>query len=56
MRSSLARCDGEYCPAYLESTKAENLPYYRRFGFAVTGEIVLPEGGPTLWPMWRDPR
>lgn len=56
MRSSLARCDGEYCPAYLESTKAENLPYYRRFGFAVTGEIVLPDGGPTLWPMWRDPR
>ena len=21
----------------------------------VVGEIVLP-GGPSLWPMWRDPR
>ncbi|OBK21940.1 GNAT family N-acetyltransferase [Mycobacterium asiaticum] len=56
MRSRLERCDAEYCPAYLESTKAENLPYYARFGFVVTGEIVLPGGGPTMWPMWRGPR
>ncbi|OBJ47416.1 GNAT family N-acetyltransferase [Mycobacterium asiaticum] len=56
MRSRLDRCDAEYCPAYLESSKPENVPYYERFGFQVTGEIVLPDGGPTLWPMWRDPR
>jgi GNAT superfamily N-acetyltransferase len=55
MRSRLERCDAEYCPAYLESTKAENVPYYTRFGFTLTGEIVLPNGGPTMWPMWRDP-
>lgn len=56
MRSRLDRCDAEYCPAYLESSKPENVPYYERFGFTVTGEIKLPDGGPTLWPMWREPR
>jgi GNAT superfamily N-acetyltransferase len=56
MRSRLDRCDAEYCPAYLESSKPENVPYYERFGFTVTREIELPDGGPTLWAMWRDPR
>ncbi len=56
MRSRLDRCDAEHAPAYLESSKPENIPYYERFGFAVTGEIVIPGGGPTLWPMWRPPR
>ena len=56
MQSRLDRCDAEYCPAYLESSKPENVPYYERFGFTVTREIVLPDGGPTLWAMWRMPR
>jgi GNAT superfamily N-acetyltransferase len=56
MRSRLDRVDAEHAPAYLESSKPENVPYYQRFGFEVTGEIVLPHGGPTLWPMWRKPR
>jgi GNAT superfamily N-acetyltransferase len=56
MRSRLDRVDAEHAPAYLESSKPENVPYYQRFGFEVTGEIVLPQGGPTLWPMWRPPR
>lgn len=55
MSSRLDRCDDEYAPAYLESSNPDNLPYYQRFGFVVTGELVVPDG-PTLWPMWRDPR
>ncbi|HEY9304691.1 MAG TPA: GNAT family N-acetyltransferase [Mycobacterium sp.] len=55
MGSRLDRVDAEHAPAYLESSKAENVPYYQRFGFEVTGEMVVP-GGPTLWPMWRAPR
>ncbi|ETB55850.1 acetyltransferase [Mycobacterium avium 10-5560] len=55
MRSRLDRCDAEHCPAYLESTKPENVPYYQRFGFTVTREIVLPDGGPSMWAMWRPP-
>jgi GNAT superfamily N-acetyltransferase len=56
MRSRLDRCDAEFCPAYLESSKPENVPYYERFGFVVTQEIALPNGGPPLWAMWRQPR
>lgn len=55
MRPRLERCDAEYCPAYLESSKEENVPYYERFGFRVIGEVTLPNGGPTLWKMWREP-
>jgi hypothetical protein len=56
MDSRLDRCDAEYAPAYLESSNPDNIPYYQRFGFEVTGELALPEGGPSLWPMWRAPR
>ena len=56
MRSRLDRCDAEHAPAYLESSKPDNVPYYQRFGFEVTGEITLPGGGPSLIPMWRPPR
>ena len=56
LRSRLDRCDAEGAPAYLESSSPDNVPYYLRFGFEVTGEIVVPGGGPTLWPMWRAPR
>jgi ribosomal protein S18 acetylase RimI-like enzyme len=55
MRSRLDRCDAEGAPAYLESTKEANVPYYMRFGFEVTGEITIPDGGPTMWQMWRRP-
>jgi predicted GNAT family N-acyltransferase len=56
MHSRLDRCDDEHAPAYLEASKPDLVPYYQRFGFEVTGEIKLPDGGPSLWPMWREPR
>jgi GNAT superfamily N-acetyltransferase len=56
MRSRLDRCDAEGAPAYLENSNPKNEPYYLRFGFEVTGEIKLPDGGPSMWPMWRKPR
>ena len=49
----LARCDEEGVPAFLESSKEANIPFYRRHGFEVTSELTVP-GGPTLWLMWRD--
>ncbi len=56
IRSRLDRCDAEGAPAYLESSNPDNIGYYLRFGFEVTGEIAMPGGGPPLWPMWRRPR
>lgn len=52
----LSRCDAEGLPAYLESSKERNVPFYSRHGFEVTETIDLPGGGPRLWLMWRDPR
>lgn len=48
-------CDAEGIPAYLESTNPRNMTLYRRQGFVETGEIPL-EGGPPIFPMWRNPR
>ncbi|MHA6793939.1 GNAT family N-acetyltransferase [Pseudonocardia bannensis] len=55
LRARLADCDRSGVPAYLESSKPANIGYYERFGFTVTGELTLPNGGPTIWPMWREP-
>jgi GNAT superfamily N-acetyltransferase len=56
IRQVTDRCDRDGLPAYLESSKADNVPYYERFGFKVTGETVLGNDGPTIWFMWRDPQ
>jgi GNAT superfamily N-acetyltransferase len=41
-------------PAYLESSKQENLALYTRFGFEVRDSLRPPDG-PELWPMRRPP-
>ena len=51
----LARCDADGSRAYLESTNPRNHTLYHRHGFVDAGEIRV-EGGPSLTPMWRDPR
>lgn len=51
----LRQADAEGVRAYLESSKPENLPFYRRHGFEVTREVRLADG-PPIWAMWRDPR
>jgi len=55
LRQVLDRCDRDATPAYLEATSPDNRRLYLRHGFEVTGEIRLPDG-PSLWPMWREPR
>jgi ribosomal protein S18 acetylase RimI-like enzyme len=52
----LADCDENDVPAYLESSKESNIAFYSRHGFRVTEGLRLPDGGPPLWPMWREAR
>ena len=56
MKPVLDRCDAEGLPAYLETQKELNVPYYRHHGFEVRKEMDLPRGGPHLWLMWREPQ
>ncbi len=55
LRPVLDRCDRDGLPAYLESSKETNVPFYERHGFTVTDTYDLPGGGPRLWLMWREP-
>ncbi len=54
MSAQLAVVDAELLPAYLETT-AENLGFYARWGFDVTGEIPF-RGRPSEFSLWREPR
>ena len=56
MEPVLARADAESLPAYLESSKESNIAYYTRYGFELEGKLNLPSGGPSIWPMWREPQ
>ena len=56
MQPVLARADADGTPCYLESSNLRNVPLYERHGFQVTDVVDLPDGGPSLWLMWRDPR
>ena len=56
MRRQLAVADAARMPCYLESSKETNIPIYQNFGFEITSEIRVPNGGPTLYAMWRKAR
>jgi GNAT superfamily N-acetyltransferase len=56
LAETLRRVDEEGTPAYLESSKPENVPLYARFGFVVMDELRGPGGAPPIWRMWREPR
>ncbi len=51
----LTCCDREGVPAYLESSKRRNVVLYERHGFKVVEELRLPQDGPPIWRMWREP-
>jgi len=40
---------------YLDATSERNKRLYERHGFEAEAEYA-PEGGPPLWPMWREPK
>jgi GNAT superfamily N-acetyltransferase len=52
----LSICDADGLPAYLETQRESNVPFYRRHGFDVIGTKQLSNGGPKMWLMWREVR
>ncbi len=56
LAEGLARIDAAGEAAYLESSKARNVPFYARFGFEVVEELRAGAGAPPMWLMWREPR
>lgn len=55
LQHRLTECDHSGMPAYLETQKPENVPYYSRFGFTVA-KVIEHSGCPPLWTMWREPQ
>ncbi len=55
MAPLLRHADEAGHPAHLVSTSVRSKALYERHGF-VAREPLRPDGGPRLWPMWREPR
>jgi GNAT superfamily N-acetyltransferase len=51
----LRRADADGVDCYLETQKADNVPYYGRFGYEVTRELRPVPDGPPLYLMRRPP-
>ena len=56
MAAGLEHADADRLPAYLESSKEQNVFFYRRFGFEVMEKLVPAPNCPPLWLMWREAR
>jgi GNAT superfamily N-acetyltransferase len=56
LRSVLERADAAGEPAYLESSNPRNMTLYRRHGFDDFADPIDMPDGPSLYPMWREPR
>jgi GNAT superfamily N-acetyltransferase len=53
-----AALDRDGMPAYLEAASLRTCQFYLRHGYALrpNAPFYLPDSGPAIWPMWRDPR
>ena len=55
LQHSLATCDADGLPAYLESSSPKNIPLYERFGFEQIG-VIRSGDAPPMFPMLRKPQ
>lgn len=52
----LDRCDEDGVACLTETSSPDNVRFYERLGFTVHAEVAMPDDGPTVWIMWREPR
>jgi len=55
MAPMLRYCDEHGLPAYLENSKAQNVPFYRGRGFEVVEDFDVDGQGLPMWLMLRQP-
>lgn len=55
LRPVLERCDAEGWQCLTETSSPDNVRFYRRLGFESVAEVAMPDGGPMVWVMWREP-
>jgi GNAT superfamily N-acetyltransferase len=55
LAANLRRIDELGLPAYLEASNEANVPLYARYGFRPRARLVMPDDGPDVVTMWRDP-
>ncbi len=55
LRPVLDRCDAEGIAALTDTSSPENVNFYGRLGFSIHAEVAMPDDGPTVWIMWREP-
>ncbi len=56
LADTLQVADDAAMPAYLEASNPVNVALYARYGFRVRSTFGLPEDGPDVPTMWREPR
>ncbi len=55
LRPVLDRCDMEGMACLTETSSPENVAFYGRLGFTIHAEVAMPDDGPVVWIMWREP-
>ncbi|MDO8210382.1 GNAT family N-acetyltransferase [Conexibacter sp. CPCC 206217] len=55
LEPALADLDARGEPAVLDTSSAANVRLYERLGFVTTAELDMPDGGPHVWLMRREP-
>jgi ribosomal protein S18 acetylase RimI-like enzyme len=55
LSETLASVDAQEMPAYLEASNPANVRLYERYGFRRHSTFTLPDGGPDVITMWRQP-
>jgi ribosomal protein S18 acetylase RimI-like enzyme len=56
LADNLRVIDAAGSPAYLEASNPVNVALYERYGFERLDSFELPDGGPTVQTMWREPK
>lgn len=51
----LERCDADGMACLTETSLPENVAFYERLRFTVHARVPMPDDGPTVWVMWREP-